>query len=267
MSKLSEQVQNQIEVSERVVASARARAKKVAVELTARAAQAQEADAAATPAEYEAVVLLLAAQLTRAAEALRARELEVTAEQADDAPVRAARDAAEREVTGLMTRLRSTVEDALGPDALATYGLQGETPRGPAKVLSYSWNAAQLLRKTPASIMTELGSTFSTQAAALAVEARHATLDALIKDDAREARELEGALTNRDRAAETWSDVYLGAATALEGLYRLAGWPELADRVRPTERTLRGEDAGPEIEEGGAEGGGAEGGAAGGHVT
>lgn len=252
MPKLREQVQNQIKVSEKVIASAKTHASKMAAELAARSGQAPEAD----PAAYEAVILALAGQLTRATEALRERELEYTAEQADDGPVRAARDAAERDVANLMIRLRSTVEDALGRGALATYGLEGETARGPRKIMNHAENVARLLRKTPASITTELGSTFSTAAAAAAVEAKQATLAALIQDDEREARELEGALARRDRAAAAWSDAYQGVATALEGMCRLAGWRELADRVRPTQRTVRGEDAGPEIGEGDPKGGG-----------
>jgi len=50
-------------------------------------------------------------------------------------------------------------------------------------------------------------------------------------------------------AAATWSETYQGTASTLEGMYRLVGWRELADRVRPTQRTLRGEDAGAEVEE------------------
>jgi hypothetical protein len=48
----------------------------------------------------------------------------------------------------------------------------------------------------------------------------------------------------RDRAITAWSDAYQGTATALEGLYRRAGWKELAEKVRPTIRKLRGDDAG-----------------------
>jgi hypothetical protein len=69
-------------------------------------------------------------------------------------------------------------------------------------------------------------------------------LDGLVADDDREARELEDAFALRDRAIATWSDAYQGTATALEGLYRRAGWKELAEKVRPTARKVRGEDPG-----------------------
>jgi hypothetical protein len=68
-------------------------------------------------------------------------------------------------------------------------------------------------------------------------------LDGLIADDDREARELEDAYALRDRAVAAWSDAYQGTASALEGLYRRAGWKELAEKVRPTIRKLRGEES------------------------
>jgi hypothetical protein len=70
-----------------------------------------------------------------------------TAEQADDPPIRRARDATVNELVGIMTRLRSTVEDALGREALTTYGLQGDTPRVPRKSLHHAQNVARLLKK------------------------------------------------------------------------------------------------------------------------
>jgi hypothetical protein len=250
MSKLSEQVQNQIKVSEKVVASARTHAKKVAEELAARDAAVQGSDAKKTTAKaYETAILAFAARLTHATEELRERELEYTAERADDGPIREARDAAVRDLLALMIALRGTVETTLGRSALTTYGLGGETPRVPRKLLNHVQNVARLMTKTPASVKTEFGSSFNSGTAAASLEKKHAELDALIKDDDREARELETALTKRDRAAATWSETYQGTASALEGMYRLAGWRELADRVRPTQRALRGEDAGAEIQE------------------
>jgi hypothetical protein len=71
-------------------------------------------------------------------------------------------------------------------------------------------------------------------------------LDGLVTDDDREARELEDAYSLRDRAIAAWSDAYQGTATALEGLYRRAGRKDLAEKVRPNLRKLRGEDPGAE---------------------
>jgi hypothetical protein len=286
MSKLSIQVENQISISNKVVASAKAHAGTAAAALATRAAEneaaedkagdgkaaknkaaknkaakkAEEKEQPITAESCEAFVLFLAASLERATQDLAARELEYTAEQADDGPVREARDAKVKQAVGILTRLRSTVEDTLGVAALRTYGLQSETPRVPRAVQGHLKNVASLLKKTPASAKTEFGAAFETAAAAAALEKLNVELTALIGDDDREARELEDALAKRNRAMGAWSTTYQGVATTLEGLYRLAGWGELADRVRPTQRALRGEDAGEAIEEAPGEGGSGNGG-------
>ncbi|MBI2378141.1 MAG: hypothetical protein HYV07_29335 [Deltaproteobacteria bacterium] len=52
--------------------------------------------------------------------------------------------------------------------------------------------------------------------------------------------------TRRDRAVEAWVECYQRVATTLEGLFRLGGRADLADRVRPTARAAAGEEAGLE---------------------
>ena len=97
-------------------------------------------------------------------------------------------------------------------------------------------------------VSSPFGSSFDTKTAALALDQKVQDLASHINDDDREARELETALGQRDRAAATRSNSYQGTATALEGLYRQAGFKDLADKVRPTQRKLRGEDAGAELD-------------------
>lgn len=246
MSKLSEQVQNQIRVSEKVVASGRTHAAKIAAELAEQAKKVQGKGTKATAEAFEAVILASADGLAKATADLRENEQILAAEKADDGPVRVARDSATGAVAGLVMLLRSTVEDHLGSAALATYGLGGDTPRVPAKLLNHVQNVVQLLEQNPAKVTSALGTSFDTKTAAQALKAKAAELGGHIKDDDREARELETALANRDRAAAAWSDAYQGTAATLEGLYRQAGWKELAEKVRPTQRKLRGEDAGGE---------------------
>ncbi|UQA62410.1 hypothetical protein [Polyangium aurulentum] len=249
MSKLSEQVQNQIRVSEKVIASARTHVGKVAAALAEQSLKVQGQATKATAEAFEAVILASADGLEKATADLHEKEQVLAAEKADDGPVRAARDNVTNSVAGLVMLLRSTVEDHLGSAALATYGLGGETPRVPAKLLNHVQNVAQLLEQNPVQITSTLGTSFDTNTAAKALKAKAAELGGHIKDDDREARELETALANRDRAAAAWSDAYQGTAATLEGLYRQAGWKELAEKVRPTQRKLRGEDAGVDVGE------------------
>jgi len=256
MSKLSEQVQNQLRVSDKLIASAHTHVGKVAAALAGRSLKVQGEETKATAEAFEAVILASADGLAKASADLRETEQILAAEKADDGPVRAARDNATTSVAGLVMLLRSTVEDHLGSAALATYGLGGETPRVPAKLVNHAQNVAQLLEQNPAQVTSAIGTSFDTKTAAQALKAKAAELAAHIKDDDREARELETALANRDRAAAAWSDAYQGTAATLEGLYRQAGWKELAEKVRPTQRKLRGEDAGADTEEATPAGGG-----------
>jgi hypothetical protein len=249
MSRLSEQVQNQLKVSEKVVMSARTHATQIAQALSGKFAKVPE-DIKIDTKLCESVILAMAWGLENAAGDLRQRELDYAAEQADDAPVRKARDSAVEQAIALMSGLRATVDNVLGREALSTYGLLGETVRVPSKLLNHMQNVAQLLKKSPLTAKAPFGVSFGTAEAATSIEALHQQLEGLIKDDNREVRELEDALVKRNRAADAWVEAYQGTATALEGLYRLAGWKELADRVRPTQRTIRGEDPGPEMERG-----------------
>lgn len=250
MSRISQQVQNQITASDKVASSAETHAAKIGAALAERLPDPPAPAVRLSAEQWKTVVLQLGGHVLGQAGELKVQELTYTAEQADDPPVREARDAKVTEVVALMTRLRSTVEDTLGRSALKAYGLTGETPRVPRKLLGHVENVAQLLEKKPATAATPFGASFDTAVAASSLRTQHAALTALLQAEDREARELEDALTRRDRSAAAWTEGYQGVAGALEGLYRMAGWIELADRVRPTQRTLRGEDAGAEDDNG-----------------
>jgi hypothetical protein len=248
MSKLSQQVENQLAASAKVVASARAHSKKIAAVLAERASLIQGPGTKANAKAHEAVLLALADTLEAAAVELRATELAYTAEQADDVPLRAQRDATHAALVDSITRVRSAVEDAFGREGLRTYGLQGETPRKPARAtLNHVANVVQLLQRRPAVIDTDFGTSFDTAAVAEALKGKLTELEVLVGYLDRETRELELAMAVRDRAAAVWSEAYQGVATALTGMFRIAGWKELAERVRPTPRIARGDDSGPEI--------------------
>ncbi len=244
MSNIGEQLQNRVRVSDKVVASARTHGVKIASIL---AEQAITVEGPATPATVDAfkgVIFALANGLEFCLNAMRNAEQTVASEKADDAPIRTKRDNAAADVAGLLVRLRSTIEDHLGADGLQTYGLAGETSRVPRKILEQVQNVVQLLEKTPIQLTSPFGASFNSAAAVSSLKAKAMVLDSLIGSDDREARELEDAHALRDRAVVEWSDAYQGTATALEGLYRRAGWKELAEKVRPTARKVRGEDPG-----------------------
>jgi hypothetical protein len=244
MSNVSEQLQNRVRVSEKVVASARTHGDKIASILAEQAIAVEGPATPATVNAFRGVIFALANGLEFCLNAMRNAELVVAAEKADDGPIRTKRDDVASEVATLLVRLRSTIEDHLGAAGLMTYGLAGETSRVPRKVVEQTQNVVHLLEKAPIQLTSPFGSSFDSAAAVAVLRAKAITLEGLVADDDREARELEDAFAMRDRAITAWSDAYQGTATALEGLYRRAGWKELAEKVRPTIRKLRGDDAG-----------------------
>jgi len=247
MAELSVQVQNKLSVAEKVVASARTHGPKVAVIIADRAKAIQGPGTKVTAKAVEAVIFAIADGVVHANTELRDAELTYFGEKADDAPIKVARDLAVTRVADVLAQLRTAIEGTLGAPAAAQYGIVGDIPRTPHKLVSYTTNIVKQLEDNPRQVTTPLGASFNTAPAAVAVKATLDDLVKLVNDDNRETRELEEAQTARNRAVDAWSDTYQGAASTFEGLYRTAGYVELAERVRPTHRKLRGEDPGDDI--------------------
>lgn len=245
MGKLGKEIENRLDVSRKVVAAARVHGPEVAPRLAERALAAQGASKAPKNSAFLAMFVMLADSLEASAGAVRSTALAYTAEMADDTAPRTARDNANEALLTFVVKLRSTVEDIFGSDGLATYALENESPRTPVPLSNHVESVLTQLAEHPAEITTELGTTFSTKACASALKKKKAALDAALKTVDREERELEGALGKRNAAIEEWVEVYQGVANTLTGLFRLGGRWDLAERVRPTSRTISGEDAGP----------------------
>ena len=245
MAKLGKEIENRLTVSRKVIAAATTHGPGLAGVLAEKALAAKGEGEAPKAAAFKAMFASLAAMLTSATDALEAAELAHAAEQADDVAPRATRDKTKDRLLSLMVKLGSTVEDAMGEGALKSYGLSGDTPRTPKALSSYVGNVINLMTKNPANVTTEVGGKFSTAATVAILQEKKGELDAALKDVDREAREFEGSLGKRDQAMERWAETYQGIANTLTGLFRLAGRKDLAERVRPTSRTVSGEDSGP----------------------
>lgn len=244
MGTLGKENENRLQVTRKVAAAARTHGPALAPVIAGRL---QELNGPGAPdaTAVGAVLAALAGAVEGAGNGLQEAALGLVAEQADDHTPRRAREEAAAAVLGLMVRLRSTIEDTFGVEGVRTYGLEGETPRAPKALASHTTRVIHLLKQRPASVATALGTTVDTAAIVAALEAKNAPLVAALADMDREERELEQAIGRRDQALGRWSEVYQGVANALEGLFQLAGRSDLADRVRPTSRTVSGEDAGP----------------------
>ncbi len=240
MAKIGKRVQNRLGVGGKVIASGKANADKLA--------QAVAELGGITAEQAKFYISWFLARLEAANTGLEIAELALSAEKADDHPVRQKYEDATDDAVAFATRMRSALAGALGDEALPKYGLEGSTPRTGMPLRTHMSNAINLLGKHPAAVEDAL-SKFDTAVVQGALQTKHDALDAAIKEVDKEERELQTALLERDEALELWGNIYQGVANMLEGLYRMVGLKELADRVRPTVRRLTGHEAGADTEE------------------
>jgi hypothetical protein len=187
----------------------------------------------------------LGATIDHKTEDMVGAELAYVTEQADDPETRARRDAAVGPVSTGVSRARVRIESVLGDDGLASYGMKKPVPRLPQEVADYAGVAVKLMRDKPRAVSDGVGGVVDTIVLADALDEVLAPLNQALSDVQTEQRELEGAMIRRDDQVSDWHEVYQGGATALTGLYRLAGQLALSQRVRPTVRRGAGIEPAP----------------------
>ncbi len=222
-----------------------ARAVTKAIDLHApRVVVALAATAPALPGEVITAVLAGAsATLKTATASLEGAEQLYAAEQADDQGPRERRDAATDAGVTTMQLARAALLAGLGAGAPQAYGVAGELRRDPTQVLPALRNAARMLNDKPQENKDAFGNVFSTAGVLVAVNAAAQALDLAMDGVATEARELQGALVDRDNALAAWQQAYVFAAGIGEHFFRLAGEVRLAEYLRPTVRKTTGEEA------------------------
>jgi len=245
MAKKAKQIDNRIQSTERVTTAATTHKDQIAEALAARAVEVLGPDTKATRDVFSIVLDFVASSLKYAGGNLDNAELAVVAERADDVGLRETRDAAEAAVRNSSVRVKSMVTDALGDSALATYGLEGQTPRGTRELLSHARTVVKLLKEKPFQKEVE-GVTFDSAALAAGLEGKADALGKAVGDVDREDQELKDKLGKRDATLGAWVETYQGSADTLVGLFRLAGRRDLSEAVRPTQRTIAGEEIAPE---------------------
>lgn len=194
--------------------------------------------------EVRHLIDALTAHLVRKSDAMEAAEGVYTREQGDDPKVRHKRDTAATALATVIAGFREALRGTFGADAVELYGLRGTTPVRPDLLLDTGANAVRLLREHPAP--APLKSWMALDVAALAdeLEVHVEALRTALAETADEERELHLAKTARDAAVEEWTRFYPGIGAMLEGLYRIAGRADLAERIRPTRRRAEGHEAG-----------------------
>ncbi|MBI2569388.1 MAG: hypothetical protein HYV63_20420 [Candidatus Schekmanbacteria bacterium] len=108
--------------------------------------------------------------------------------------------------------------------------------RTPEDLEAHVTNAVALFEQNPVAGEDALETPFDSARVASGLREWLTELRGGLGATARERRELESAMTERDRSLVAWNDVYQEVATAWSALFRLAGEVELAERMRPTVR-------------------------------
>lgn len=198
---------------------------------------------AGPPAHLDTATFIqaLGACAQRAVDELASADRAHATELADDAPPRAARDAAKDELRARIIGIRSTLSGVYGAAILGAYGLSGETPTDAELLLQAASTTTDLLRtRAITEPAKQEGVTVDPKALADGLDARVEALRKALGDVRREEREAQGTQLRRNVATTAWNSAYQGAADTLTGLCELVGKGEIADRVRPTARRRAG---------------------------
>ncbi len=184
-----------------------------------------------------ALLLVLAKRLLddRTASMVAADEAHA-AELGDDAPARDAREETSHALRDLLVTARPLLAGVYGPGAPAAVGLVGSLPDDPAMLARKAGEVATALGAAdlgePRSSYVSLDPT--ALADDLAIGA--AAVDAALKKVAAEVREAETTLTAKHGAIDGYDGAFADVAWALNGVFRLGGERELAERIRPSVR-------------------------------
>lgn len=158
------------------------------------------------------------------------------AEKADDAAVRRALEEAIEATYREVVDFRTGLEAVGGTEALVDAGITGTTPREP---IALSRMGRVLLDVLPSLIdlpVARRGLMFDAMSYSVPLTEAVERLDGAQVAMRREERELESTLMIKHRVIAAHDMRFLTIARTLESLFRLAGFEELADRVRPSSR-------------------------------
>jgi hypothetical protein len=188
------------------------------------------------PGGTAGMIRRLGRTLLASAEELVAADRANEAEKADDAAVRREVEEAIEAVYREVVDFRTALEAVGGVEATVDAGLTGITPREPialGRLANALHDALPRLATVPATRRgLTLDVTSYTEPLATAIERLERAQTAL----RREERELEATLMIKNRVMAAHDMRFLTIARALESLFRLAGFDELANRVRPSAR-------------------------------
>lgn len=181
----------------------------------------------------------------RNAAAFEGAERFLATERSEDRRLREARDKGVEELRLVLIKARGAIVNYWGEHAAQDVGFVGTTPETAELLLSYARNVQEKLGRGFDDYEVDMPSDLDLGRPdpanlATAIEARATALEQAVNACGVEERETQAALNARDKAEAAWSRHYSPVASIIEGLFRLAEMPELAERVRPTARRRAG---------------------------
>ena len=185
--------------------------------------------------DWGLVVRLIGRGLLQSSSLLLDADRSHQAELADDLSPREDREEAAESVYDRLTSIRKLAESVFGQAAVLALGYQGATPRLPRDLRDLAEVVKGNLPKL-AQQVAEPGLSMdpAPQAAALSADLEALTA-ALVRYDG-ETKEAEVTLAAKNSAMAAFDARLSATVRALEGLFELAGEPELSRRVRPSRR-------------------------------
>ncbi|WP_146662942.1 hypothetical protein [Enhygromyxa salina] len=191
--------------------------------------------------------------LGRAGAALEQADLAHAAELADDKGFRDARDTSTRDLWEFIHRIRDAIVGTYGTGVVARLSLDTNLPRDAQELIQHARHmSTQLHPETlgePADDLIPVDLERLRERLIEAANKLEKGLDAV----ERERREAQETLEQRNAASGEWARVYAGVADAFVALASLAGFDEVAQRIKPTARRragrLEAEDEAPLAED------------------
>ena len=198
--------------------------------------------------------------LRRRLDRLRKKLIELdeahSAERNEDRSLREKRDTAARELKDLFLRLRGVLDNACGSDSCSRLlGVDGRIPRDPVVLLRVAKRLAEGLRgdllEGTESLLSDLQ--LNTTAWVELLQGPMERLEAALNGLSRERPETAKGLVAKTSLIAEYDRTYRATATIVESLFRYVGRPDLAERIRPKQRSPSGDsiagETGKEVDE------------------
>ncbi len=190
------------------------------------------------PPDIEGLMLTVADWLADATNQMVKTDEDHTHELSDDDEPRQRRDEAQAALSEELVSLRDLISGLYGASATRLLGFSAGTPRDATALSRFAGEVSKALREKQLPALKRADATVKWSPAKTAdeIDKLRKKLDDALKDVAKEIREAQGTLADKNSALEAYDSAFRRTANLLVGLFSFAGETELANRVRPSTR-------------------------------